>query len=81
METIRLTQLANAAGLDRTFVGGIERAERNVSFIAISRLLDALDTSWMDFATLVDAELVPRETKIATRSKRAHGSAGLNRQS
>jgi len=49
-------RLAAAAGLDRTFVGGIERAERNVSFLAISRLLDSLGATWEDLGSLVDAK-------------------------
>lgn len=35
-------KLADAAGLDRTYVGGIERGERNVALINIVRLAKAL---------------------------------------
>jgi transcriptional regulator with XRE-family HTH domain len=34
--------LAHAAGMDRTYVGGIERGERNVAFDNLCRLADAL---------------------------------------
>ncbi|HMQ66526.1 MAG TPA: helix-turn-helix transcriptional regulator [Arachnia sp.] len=34
--------LAHEAGMDRTYVGGIERGERNVAFDNLCRLADAL---------------------------------------
>lgn len=41
-------RLAEAAGLHRTYVGAIERAERNVSIDNIERLADALDLDVVD---------------------------------
>lgn len=40
-----LSQMALAlkAGLDRTYVGGIERGERNVALVNIEKLAKALD--------------------------------------
>ncbi len=35
-------KLAQRAGLDRTYVGGAERGERNVALVNIVRLADAL---------------------------------------
>jgi transcriptional regulator with XRE-family HTH domain len=35
--------LAVKAGLDRTYVGGVERGERNISLLNICRLASALD--------------------------------------
>lgn len=36
--------LADAAGIERSHMGKIERGERNVSFLNIARIADALDT-------------------------------------
>lgn len=40
--------LADLAGLHRTYVGGIERAERNVSIDNIAKLAAALDADVVD---------------------------------
>jgi transcriptional regulator with XRE-family HTH domain len=37
--------LGFAAGLDRTYVGGVERGERNLTLLKIFRICKALDTS------------------------------------
>jgi transcriptional regulator with XRE-family HTH domain len=41
--------LAEAAGMHRTYVGGIERGERNVSFANILRLANALGVRPSEF--------------------------------
>lgn len=35
-------ELAQRAGIDRTYVGGVERGERNLSLLNVTRLADAL---------------------------------------
>ncbi len=37
--------LANKAGLDRTYIGGIERGERNLSLINIEKIAKAFGVS------------------------------------
>lgn len=46
-----LTQekLAEHAGLDRTYIGGIERGERNISLINIEKIAKALDIEIYEF--------------------------------
>lgn len=41
--------LALAAGLDRTYIPGIEKGERNVSLAVIEKLAKALHVSITDF--------------------------------
>lgn len=36
-------QLADEAGLDRSYIGGIERGQRNITFTVLCRISAALD--------------------------------------
>lgn len=47
--------LADAAGIDRSHMGKIERGERNVTFLNIARIAQALGCKPSDL--LLDAEL------------------------
>lgn len=49
-------KLAAKAGIDRTYVGGAERGERNVALINIVRLAEALG---IDPARLIEGMLAP----------------------
>lgn len=43
--------LADKCGLDRTYIGSIERGERNVSIINLQKIANALDVSLSDLLT------------------------------
>ena len=47
-------RLADLAELDRTYLGGIERAKRRPTFNALERLLAALDVGWTEFGAELD---------------------------
>jgi transcriptional regulator with XRE-family HTH domain len=47
-------RLAQLAGLDRTYVSGIERGERNPSLTNILKLVDVLEVRLSEFATLAE---------------------------
>lgn len=48
--------LALAAGLDRTYIGGVERGERNISLINIQKIAYALEVSPADLLLFQEAE-------------------------
>jgi len=47
-------QLADASGLDRSYIGGVERGERNVSLLNITKIARALGVSPKDLLEGVD---------------------------
>jgi transcriptional regulator with XRE-family HTH domain len=57
-------RLAELADMHRTYVGGIERGERNVSFANILRLAEALDVPPSVFLAQYEAAAsrLPRES-------------------
>lgn len=38
-------QLSKICGLDRTYIGGVERGKRNISLVNIKKIADALNIS------------------------------------
>lgn len=57
IRTLRLSKglsqekLGEVAGLHRTFIGAIERGERNISIVTLHKIASALDTSVADLIT------------------------------
>ena len=49
-------KLAAKAGIDRTYVGGAERGERNVALVNIVRLAEALDISAAELLDRIDKQ-------------------------
>jgi transcriptional regulator with XRE-family HTH domain len=49
--------LGDEAGLHRTYIGSVERGERNPSFRSLDRILTALEVSWTTFARELDRKL------------------------
>ncbi|MFP4414389.1 helix-turn-helix domain-containing protein [Coleofasciculus sp.] len=54
LKNLSQEDLADLAGLHRTYIGGIERGERNVAFLNIVRLARALEVSLSDLMQGVD---------------------------
>lgn len=50
-------KLAEAAGIHRTYVGGIERGERNVSLVNILSLAEALELRPSELMERYEAQL------------------------
>lgn len=50
-------KLAEAAGIHRTYIGGIERGERNVSLINILNLAEALELRPSELMKRYEAQL------------------------
>jgi transcriptional regulator with XRE-family HTH domain len=49
LENISQEELADRAGLHRTYIGMIERAEKNITLINIEKLALALNVTLIDF--------------------------------
>ena len=49
--------LAENAGLDRTYISGIERGVRNITLDSLEQIINALDVDIKEFLTLVSGEI------------------------
>lgn len=41
-------QFAFDVGLARSYIGGVERGERNISFVNLARIVGFLDVTWQE---------------------------------
>lgn len=62
--------LAELCGLHRTYVGGIERGERNLGLLNIYTICNALD---------IEPEVIFRTTSLITNNKEVHSYDSLRR--
>ena len=59
--------LADEAGLDRSYIGGVERGQRNVSLRNIDKIARALDIPLVDLFGPASAEA--RQARVARRRR------------
>ncbi|WP_245988259.1 helix-turn-helix domain-containing protein [Flexivirga caeni] len=73
------TAFADVLGLHRTYVGGLERGERNLTLKAVERIAEAIEVDPVDLLTGVVAsveKVEPRFNLPANRSTIAGRRAG-----
>ena len=49
IKTLSQEKLALKAGLDRTYVAGVENGKRNISIINLEKIIHALEINFCDF--------------------------------
>jgi len=69
-EELEISQekLAAMTGLHRTYVGSVERGERNPSFQSINCMLGSLRKTWSDLGNALDAEFKKQVVQHSGRS-------------
>lgn len=58
----------DACGIDRSYIGGIERGEHNLALINIMKIIDALDMQPSEFFKAIDAPPAKSSTRNRTSS-------------
>jgi transcriptional regulator with XRE-family HTH domain len=73
--------LALAAGLDRTYIGGVERGERNISLVNIQKIAQALNVSSADLLqSPVRTEVIREPASNGFLNANVIESIGLNHE-
>jgi XRE family transcriptional regulator, regulator of sulfur utilization len=54
---VTLEELGRRAGLHDTYIGDIERGERNPSFESLNKILSGLDVTWEEFGRQLDGAM------------------------
>jgi transcriptional regulator with XRE-family HTH domain len=49
-------RLAQRANIDRTYVGSVERGQRNPTMMVVDRLLTEMEVTWAEFGAALDRE-------------------------
>jgi transcriptional regulator with XRE-family HTH domain len=63
-------RLGAQVGLDRTYVGGVERGERNPTFENLERLLGGLGITWSEFGQTLDSLALHTLTESESPARR-----------
>jgi transcriptional regulator with XRE-family HTH domain len=56
-------ELGTASGLHRTYIGSVERGERNPTLLSLDRVLSALGVTWSEFGERLDRPARGRASK------------------
>ena len=73
--------LALAAGLDRTYIGGVERGERNISLLNIQKIAQALNVSSADLLqSHIQTEVIREPASNGFLNANVIESIGLNHE-
>lgn len=54
-------QLADLCGLDRSYIGGVERGERNPSVVVINRIAGGLEISMSDLFREIPSDEIEKQ--------------------
>lgn len=68
--------LGERSGLHRTYIGSLERGERNVSLLSVERLADALETTPSDLLRSTERLVEQGSQQLVDSGDRAADASG-----